>query len=50
VPIDYRLSLRERDELYNKLNGVYVSGDSHLAVTDEFYQTAFMQLLMYSND
>lgn len=33
VPIDFRLSHAERDELYNKLNGVYVPGDSHESVT-----------------
>lgn len=47
VPIDYRLPTEERIALYEQLNGVYMAGDSHLAITDEQYRIAFYDTLMY---
>lgn len=47
VPIDYRLTLEERRDLLDQLNGVYLPGDSHNTVTDENYKTAFVQTLAY---
>ena len=47
VPIDYRLDLEERRALLDKLNGVYLPGDSHNVVTDEVYKAAFVQTLAY---
>ena len=47
VPIDYRLDLEERRDLLDKLNGVYLPGDSHNVVTDEAYKAAFVQTLAY---
>ena len=42
VPIDYRLDLEDRRALLDKLNGVYLPGDSHNVVTDEAYKAAFV--------
>ena len=42
VPIDYRLSLEERRDLLDQLNGVYLPGDSHNTITDEDYKAAFV--------
>lgn len=47
VPIDYRLPFDERRDLLDKLNGVYMPGDSHTTVTDEDYKAAFVQTLDY---
>jgi hypothetical protein len=36
--------------MFEKLNGVYVPGDSHLTVTDEEYKEAFMDVLTYTTE
>jgi len=36
--------------MFEKLNGVYVPGDSHLTVTDEEYKEAFMDILAYTTE
>ena len=38
IPIDYRLSKDELTAFYDQLNGVYLPGDSQMAVTDETYR------------
>lgn len=50
VPVDYHLSKSERLALFEKLNGVYVPGDSHLTVKDEEYKSAFMHVLDYTTE
>lgn len=50
VPIDYHLSHDELLALFEKLNGIYVPGDSHLTVTDEEYKSAFMDVLSYTTE
>ena len=50
VPIDYHLSHEERVALFEKLNGVYVPGDSHITVSDEQYKEAFMHVLDYTTE
>lgn len=47
VPVDYRLSHEELTALFDKLNGLYVSGDSHRTITEEKYKFAFMVMLDY---
>ena len=47
IPIDYRLSKEELTALYDQLNGVYLPGDSQMAVTDETYRQAFVSALAY---
>lgn len=47
VPVDYRLPTEERYALYDQLNGVYMPGDSHTAVTDDLYKMAFYDTLNY---
>ena len=41
VPIDFRLSKDELFKAFDKVNGLYMPGDSHLAVLDEKYRFAF---------
>lgn len=50
VPIDYRLPREERWALYDQLNGVYIPGDSHMAVTDPLYKAAFVDTLYYQEE
>lgn len=50
VPIDYHLNSEERLALFEKINGVYVPGDSHLTATDEEYKAAFMHVLDYTTE
>lgn len=50
VPVDYHLSKSERTALFDKLNGVYVPGDSHLTVEDEEYKNAFIHVLHYTTE
>lgn len=50
VPIDYHLSHDELLALLEKVNGVYVPGDSHLTVSDEEYKSAFMDVLSYTTE
>jgi hypothetical protein len=50
VPIDYHLSEEERRALFEKLNGVYLPGDSHLTTSDEEYKSAFMHVLDYTTE
>ena len=50
VPIDHRLSTEERWALYDQLNGVYVPGDSHMAIVDEQYKHAFADTLSYQEE
>ena len=45
--MDYRLSTDERYVLYEQLNGVYIPGDSNLAITDALYKQAFVDTLDY---
>jgi len=47
VPIDYRLSLEERREILDNVNGVYLPGDSHNTITDKAYKAAFAHTLAY---
>jgi len=47
VPVDYRLPMEERFELMDQLSGMYIPGDSQLAVTEEAYKAAFAQSLYY---
>lgn len=41
---------KEQRALLDKLNGVYVPGDSHLTSKDEEYKSAFMQVLDYTTE
>jgi hypothetical protein len=50
VPVDYRMPPEEQIELMNKLNGLYVPGDSHMAVTDKQYISAINNVMNYTND
>ena len=36
--------------MFEKLNGIYVPGDSHLTVADEEYKEAFMDVLAYTTE
>lgn len=47
VPVDYRLSHEELNALFDKLNGLYLPGDSHNTIYDEKYKFAFMAMLDY---
>ena len=47
VPVDYRLSREERFALLEQVNGLYVPGDSQVAVQDEMYKDAFVQAMAY---
>lgn len=42
VPIDHRLPAEEIRALLDQVNGLYMPGDSQLAITDEVYKYAFM--------
>ena len=50
VPIDYRLSRDELVNLFDQLNGIYLPGDSQLAVTDETYKGAFVIAMAYAEN
>lgn len=50
VPIDYRLSRDELVDLFDQLNGIYLPGDSQLAVTDETYKSAFVIAMAYAEN
>jgi hypothetical protein len=50
VPVDYHLNSEERLALFEKINGVYVPGDSHLNAKDEEYKAAFMHVLDYTTE
>lgn len=41
VPIDYRLNKEALFAAMDKVNGLYIPGDSHLAVLDATYRLAF---------
>lgn len=47
MPVDFRLPTEERYELYDRLNGVYVPGDSHMGIVNEVYKLAFWDTLEY---
>lgn len=48
IPIDYNLPVDEIKELLEQINGLYIPGDSQLAVTDSKYKEAFLTAMMYS--
>lgn len=50
VPIDYHLSPTEREAIFEKVNGIYLPGDSHLTVSDEEYKQAFTHVLDYTTE
>lgn len=50
VPVDYRLPAEERFEMYDQLNGLYITGDSQMAVTDQVFKDAFASTLWYLED
>lgn len=50
VPIDYRLTRDELVALFDQLNGLYLPGDSQLAVTNETYKGAFVIAMAYSEN
>jgi hypothetical protein len=50
VAIDHRLPTEERWALYDQLNGVYIPGDSHMAILDEAYKLAFVDTLSYQEE
>jgi gamma-glutamyl-gamma-aminobutyrate hydrolase PuuD len=50
IPIDYTLEKEELDQLLSQVNGVYMPGDSHLAVTDERYKNTFVDVIMHSEE
>ena len=50
IPIDYTLEKEELDQLLSQVNGVYMPGDSHLAVTDERYKSTFVDVIMHSEE
>ena len=47
MPISYLDSDEEIESMLNEVNGVYVSGDSHKAILNRKYQTAFTTILTY---
>ena len=47
VPVDYRLSRDELVGMFDQLNGLYLPGDSQLAVTSEIYKSAFVIAMAY---
>ena len=47
VPVDYRLSQEDFNNLLDKLNGLYVPGDSYMTMRDEKYKFTFMAMLDY---
>jgi len=44
------LPREERWALYDQINGIYMPGDSHTAVTDELYKEAFVDTLYYQEE
>ena len=50
VPVDHRLSRDELITMFDQLNGLYLPGDSHLAVTDEGYKSAFVIAMAYAEN
>jgi hypothetical protein len=50
VPIDYRLSRDELVTMFDSINGIYLPGDSQLAVTDETYKGAFVIAMAYAEN
>lgn len=47
VPVDYRLSRDELVSLFDQINGLYLPGDSQLAVTNDIYKDAFVIAMAY---
>jgi hypothetical protein len=47
VAIDYRLKEEEMAAAFDKVNGLYIAGDSHLAVLDQDYRIAFQGAIDY---
>ena len=47
ISIDYRLPMEELYALFDKVNGLYIPGDSHMTVLDEQYKFTFMATLDY---
>ena len=50
MPVDYRLSRDELVSLFDQLNGLYLPGDSQLAVTNETYKAAFVISMAYAEN
>ena len=50
IPIDYRLSRDELVSLFSQINGLYMPGDSQVAVTDETYKGAFVIAMAYAEN
>ena len=50
VPIDYRLERDDLVALFDQLNGLYLPGDSQMAVTDEKYKGAFVIAMAYAEN
>lgn len=50
VPVDYRLPRDELVETLSQLNGLYLPGDSQMAVTDETYKAAFVISMAYAEN
>ena len=50
VPIDYHLKDEDLVELLDQVNGLYLPGDSHMAVTDAKYREAFLTSIQYAED
>jgi len=48
IPIDYTLSEEEIKPLLEQINGLYIPGDSQLAVTDSKYRDTFLYSMMYA--
>lgn len=50
VPISFMDSADEITALLNEVNGIYVPGDSHKAITNVKYQESFSTILQYVQD
>ena len=50
VPVDYRLGRDELVSMFSQLNGLYMPGDSQLAVTNETYKGAFVIAMAYAEN
>jgi hypothetical protein len=50
LPIDYRLKADELAAAFSKVNGLYIAGDSHLAVLDATYRFAFQSSIEYTDE
>lgn len=50
VPVDYRLERNDLVALFDQLNGLYLPGDSQVAVTDETYKGAFVIAMAYAEN